>query len=121
LVQAKGWLEPNTGAASGPAAPEPPPAVPDAFWFPTVGHAVATPFRAAWQQAGGLGFLGMPRTGVVTENGITVQYFERGRLELHGDAVSLGLVGNDALTAAGWLDAGGGPIPSTLTAREWVG
>ncbi|MDQ6908059.1 MAG: beta-galactosidase, partial [Chloroflexota bacterium] len=119
VLQAKGWLDPKTGTASGPAAPEPAPTVPDAFWFPVAGHAVASPFRAAWQQAGGLAFLGMPRTGVITENSLAVQYFERGRLELHGDAVWFGSVGNDALAAQGWLDAGGGPIPNTPTAREW--
>jgi hypothetical protein len=120
-VQAKGWLDPKTGAASGPAAPEPTPASPDAFWFPAVGHSVAPAFRATWQQAGGLPFLGLPRTGLVTENGIAVQYFERGRLELHGTTVLFGLVGNEALIAQGWLDAGGGPIPNTPTAREWAG
>jgi hypothetical protein len=50
-----------------------------------------------------------------------VQYFERGRLELHGTIVLFGLVGNEALTAQGWLDAGGGPIANTPTAREWTG
>jgi hypothetical protein len=120
-VQAKGWLDPKTGAASGPAAPEPTPASPDAFWFPAIGHSVAPAFRATWQQAGGLPFLGLPRTGLVTENGIAVQYFERGRLELHGTTVLFGLVGNEALIAQGWLDAGGGPIPNTPTAREWAG
>jgi len=121
VLQAKGWLDPKTAATSGPAAPEPSPAAPDAFWFPITGHAVAPPFHAAWQQAGGLTFLGMPRTGVVTENGLTAQYFERGRLEQHGDAVWFGSVGNDALAAQGWLDAGGGPVPNTPAAREWVG
>ncbi len=121
VLQAKGWLDPNTGTASGPAASEPAPATLDAFWFAIAGHSVAPPFRAVWQQAGGLVFLGMPRTGVVTENGIVVQYFERGRLELHGDAVWFGSVGNDALIAQGWLDAAGGPVPNTPTAREWAG
>ncbi len=121
VLQAKGWLDPKTGTASGPAAPEAAPANPDAFWFPAVGHAVAQPFRAMWQQAGGLAFFGLPRTGVVTENGFTAQYFERGRMELHGDAVWLGLVGNEALAGQGWLDAGGGPVPSTPAAREWAG
>src|SRR5262249_41780544 len=115
VLQAKGWLDPKTGAASGPAAPESAPAHADSFWFPTVGHAVAPPFRTLWQQTGGLAFLGLPRTGVVTENGIAVQYFERGRLEQRGDAVTFGLVGNEALTAQGWLDAGGGPIANTPT------
>ena len=121
VLQAKGWLDPKTGMTSGPAAPEAAPANPDAFWFATAGHAVAPPFRSAWQQAGGLAFLGLPRTGVVTENGLQTQYFERGRLELHGDAVWFGLVGNEALIAQGWLDAGGGPIANTPTAREWAG
>ena len=52
---------------------------------------------------------------------VAAQYFERGRLELHGDAVWFGLVGNEALIAQGWLDAGGGPIANTPTAREWTG
>lgn len=117
----KGWLDPKTGAPSGPAIAEAAPAAPDAFWFPTVGHAVAPPFRAAWQAAGGLAFLGLPRTGLVTEGGGAVQYFERGRLELRGDAVAFGLLGNEALTVQGWLDAGGGPVAGTPAAREWTG
>ena len=110
VLIAKGWLDAKTGAASGPAAPEAIPANPDGFWFVSVGHAVAPQFRATWQQVGGVVFLGLPRTGVVTEGGVAVQYFERGRLEQHGDAVWFGLVGNEALAAQGWLDAGGGPI-----------
>src|SRR5205807_6522615 len=61
VLTAKGWLDPKTGAASGPASPESAPPNPDGFWFASIGQAVAPPFRAAWQQAGGLPFLGLPR------------------------------------------------------------
>ncbi len=85
------------------------------------GSEVAPPFRERWQAMGGAGFLGTARTGLLTEGGASVQYFARGRLELRGGGVSLGLVGMESLMAQGWLDGGGGAIPGTPAAREWAG
>jgi len=82
---------------------------------------IAPPFRDVWQRVGGMAFLGVPRTGIVTESGVSVQYFARGRLEQRGGSVVLGLVGNEALAMQGWLDAAGNGAAGTPAAREWTG
>jgi len=82
---------------------------------------IAPPFRAVWQRVGGMAFLGVPRTGIVTESGVSVQYFARGRLEQRGGSVVLGLVGNEALAIQGWLDTSGNGASGTPAAREWAG
>jgi hypothetical protein len=40
-------------------------------------------FRSYWQQYGGLEIFGYPITNEIQEDGLTVQYFERARLEWH--------------------------------------
>jgi len=82
---------------------------------------IAPPFRDLWQSTGGMTFLGPPQTGLLTEGGVPVQYFARGRLEQRGGSISLGLVGNEALVRQGWLDVGGSSAPGTPAAREWIG
>ncbi|GAB4188789.1 MAG: hypothetical protein OHK0022_00870 [Roseiflexaceae bacterium] len=43
-------------------------------------------FRAIWERRGGLLIFGLPLSGPITlPNGLTVQYFERARLEYHPD------------------------------------
>ncbi|HUY99349.1 MAG TPA: L,D-transpeptidase, partial [Thermomicrobiaceae bacterium] len=40
-------------------------------------------FRGYWQTHGGLEILGYPISEEFRQNGVTVQYFERARLEYH--------------------------------------
>lgn len=120
LLQLRGWLDPF-GTASGPAAPDAAPTNPDQFWFAAVGHGVAPRFQAAWQQAGGIAGLGLPRTGIVSENGASVQYFERGTLEARDETVQRGMIGVTIATAQNCLDAAGNPVAGTPAAREWAG
>src|SRR5215210_2650125 len=56
-------------------------------FFPETGHTLAYSFRQFWLQGGGLDIFGYPITEVFIENGRPVQYFERARLEWHGDMV----------------------------------
>ena len=69
-----------------PDPPAPPRA--DALYFPETGHSVGGAFRAFWEAHGGLATLGYPlseerqqATGLATT--MTVQWFERARLEDH--------------------------------------
>jgi hypothetical protein len=63
----------------------------DGRYFPETGHTVVGPFRRAWEARGGVTVLGYPLSepfplsegAELYVRGATVQYFERGRLELH--------------------------------------
>jgi hypothetical protein len=77
---------------------------PGARYFPQTQHGVVDPFLSFWEQAGGLDTLGYPISEQVQEtlpDGLiaTVQYFERGRLEISdragpgGAGVRLGALG----------------------------
>lgn len=64
-------------------------------------------FLDYWRTNNGAELLGVPITAPLTENGLTVQYFERGRLELHseleGSPILLGRLGAE-YAAALWLN-----------------
>ena len=47
------------------------------------GHSIGGAFRTYWQAHGGLAAFGLPLTEEITENGRTVQWFERARFELN--------------------------------------
>ncbi len=59
----------------------------EALYFDATGHNLtnAQGFLNFWRAHDGERLLGAPVTEVVTENGMLVQYFERGRLELHAE------------------------------------
>ncbi|MBX6754632.1 MAG: ferritin-like domain-containing protein [Thermorudis peleae] len=91
-------------AATPPAMPgitAPAQPKPGATYFKETGHNVSGAFLSYWQAFGGLAIFGYPLTEVMQENGLTVQYFERARFELHPGAapqrydVLLGLVGRE--------------------------
>ena len=52
-------------------------------FFAATGHRLCSGFRSYWETHGGLEILGYPISEEFTENGYTVQYFERQRLEYH--------------------------------------
>lgn len=62
------------------------------------------PFRAYWEQHGGLSMYGLPLTDAFYDNGRLVQYFERNRFEYHPEQrgtpyeVLLGLLGVELYT-----------------------
>src|SRR5205085_12244632 len=66
--------------------------------FVQTGYCLHGRFLLAWRVSGGLAQFGYPVTPELTEDGRTVQYTERARVELHGDTVLLGLLGR-TLTA----------------------
>jgi len=61
-----------------PVAPKP-----GALYFWETGHNVSGLFLTYFERNGGLARFGYPRTEEITEDGRTVQYFQRARLEHH--------------------------------------
>jgi hypothetical protein len=73
-------------------------------FFPQTGHRLAFGFRAYWEQNSGLRIFGYPISEEFSENGYTVQYFERARFEYHPQSpvqyqIQLGLLGDAAAQA----------------------
>ncbi|HVB63464.1 MAG TPA: hypothetical protein VNE17_01960 [Nitrolancea sp.] len=56
---------------------------PDCNYFLSTDHNLCGGFRSYWEDFGGLAQLGYPISEEFVENGMTVQYFERARLEWH--------------------------------------
>ncbi|MBA3945830.1 MAG: cellulase family glycosylhydrolase [Herpetosiphonaceae bacterium] len=78
------------------------PGQPDVIWSPATGHTIRGPFRTLWLTHKAL-FFGEPLSEQIVEtiNGqpVTVQYFEKWRMELQADGtVRLGALGQDALS-----------------------
>jgi hypothetical protein len=85
-------------------APFPPVAAnDDCSYFAPTGHNLCDPFNDYWNANGGLAIFGYPISEAFTENGFTVQYFERARFEYHPEnagtpyAVLLGRLGAQEL------------------------
>ncbi|HEU5422639.1 MAG TPA: hypothetical protein VFU72_03785, partial [Nitrolancea sp.] len=92
-------LAPRSSAASAPAK----------VYFPVTGHHVSDQVLTYWRAHGDLSIFGYPLTEPIQRDGLTVQYFERARLELHPELagtpyeVELTLLGDQ--TAAGHQEA----------------
>lgn len=90
-------------------------------YFPETGHSLALGFKEFWEKNGGLNIFGYPISEEFTENGRTVQYFERARFEYNPNAadedsrITLGLLGREALQRMGWLPRP--PIDTTMLTR----
>jgi beta propeller repeat protein len=90
----------------------------DRRFFPETGHTIAFGFKDFWEAHGGLAAFGYPISEEFTENGRTVQYFERARFEFNPNSddpdykVTLGLLGQEALERMGWL-----PMPTIDTTQ----
>jgi peptidoglycan/xylan/chitin deacetylase (PgdA/CDA1 family) len=74
--------ERNASAQQGP--------IPQKVYFPQTGYQVSEPFLTYWRVNGGLPIFGYPMTEALTEEGRTVQYFERARFEHHPDLAAAG-------------------------------
>ncbi len=77
-------------------------------YFPESNHTLAYAFKSFWQNNGLLKFLGLPISQEFSSDGLTVQYFERGRLEYNPQTqkVDYSNSGDLLLAAKGW------PLPS---------
>jgi hypothetical protein len=94
------------GALARPEA-APVPAVPNddaVTYVPESGHRLSGGFREFYHRAGGFPVLGPPLTEELSEEGGTLQYFERAVLEyVPGQAVRPTLLGDLLLRERGWL------------------
>ncbi len=74
------------------------------LYFSETQHTLSGAFLQYWQAHGGLALFGYPISEAVQEGGVTAQYFQRNRFELHPEnagtpyEVQLGLLGRDLLT-----------------------
>jgi hypothetical protein len=66
-----------------------------ADYFEETGHNVKLGFRDYWHRIDGINLLGYPLTEEFVENGVTVQYFERARLEYRNGRIEWGLLGRE--------------------------
>ncbi|MDI3339872.1 MAG: L,D-transpeptidase [Sphaerobacter sp.] len=80
----------------------------DAHWYvPVTGHFISYGFKDFWLSHGALDIFGYPISEEFTENGYTVQYFERARFEWHPEhrgtpyEIQLGLLGSQVARARG--------------------
>lgn len=79
-------------------------APPEAVYFPRTGHHLEGDFLKYWRANGKATLLGEPISERLTAGGLSVQYFERVRLEYHpdlpaGERIVLGQLGSDAAAA----------------------
>jgi len=84
------------------------PEAPDRRFLKETGHSLASGFKKYWDDHNGLNTFGFPISEELTESGLNVQYFERGRLEYHpeleeGKRITLGRLGEELLEARGWI------------------
>jgi hypothetical protein len=80
--------------------------LPAARFFPETGHTVAAAFLRYFDTLGGVRFFGYPITGMMSEQGYIVQYFQRARLEWHPKnppslRIQLGDLGEDYVNNLG--------------------
>lgn len=100
-------VQPPDASYTDKAKPSPPPPGPPGLYFTETGHGLNGKFLDFWQKNGGLASLGFPITEPFEEynpdlnRNLTVQYFERTRLELHPEnagtpyEIEMGLLGHN--------------------------
>ncbi len=95
--------------------------MPGARYFVETGHNLANGFRYYWENNGGLELFGFPISEEFSEDGLTVQYFERARFEYHPE--HKGTAFEVQLTRLGALISQGrsfDPVPAfQSTADRW--
>ncbi|MCL4541494.1 MAG: NBR1-Ig-like domain-containing protein [Chloroflexi bacterium] len=89
------------------------------YYFAQTGHNIMWPFDGFFAQYGGLNAFGYPRTEALHEDGLLVQYFQRGRMEYHpelpqGQQIQLTLLGT-RLTQDQQPFPKAAPSPTTAT------
>lgn len=100
LAEAQALLTTSPAFTPVPASPD----TPAESYFPQTSHTLAGAFKAFWETNGLLKFLGYPISQSMEQNGLLVQYFERGRLEYDAAVkkVNYSNSGDLLIAAAGW-------------------
>ena len=80
-----GLLVDELGHVYPPAGPEevPAPGDPAHHYFPETQHVVSHAFLTFFREHGSLDIFGYPRSEMIYEDGLVVQYFQRARMEWH--------------------------------------
>lgn len=118
----RGQLNPSDFAAAVQRVTTLRASLPTGRFFPQTGHWVSHGFLSYWTQFGGLPIFGYPLTEEFSEDGLTVQYFERARFEWHPGAwperydVLLGLLGRELASQQGLLDTA--PFQPVMAAND---
>ncbi len=92
-------------------------------YFSETGHHVTGNFLTFFDARGGVEIFGYPRTEAFNEDGLTVQYFQRARFELHADKlgtpyeVQLTLIGDILTKERGSVFPQAEPRPTTASYR----
>lgn len=97
-----------TGLMTAPAGAAP--LGPDRVYFPQTGHYLSYGFLDYWRAEGGIAVFGYPITEELSQNGMTVQYFQRAVFEYHPNApvgwkVQLERLGAELSTSLAGTDA----------------
>ncbi len=105
-----------------PFRPLPPVDASNCGYYAETGHRLCNGFREYWEEYGGLPIFGYPLSEEFTENGRTVQYFERARFEWHpenGNTIYQVLLGHLGRDAAGRDDVKTASIPKPEGTDEY--
>jgi uncharacterized protein YkwD len=89
----------------------------DLMYFNETGHSLGGAFLSFWKANGGVRVLGFPITEPVNEGGLTVQYFERARMEYHPEKAKQGFVVELSLLGRDYLWAGGAGLTTQAPAQ----
>jgi hypothetical protein len=82
----------------------------DMVYVSETGHSLSGAFLSFWRANGGVRVLGYPITEPIEEAGLTVQYFERARMEYHPEKAKQGFVVELSLLGRDYLWGGGGGV-----------
>jgi hypothetical protein len=112
-----GLLVDELGYAYPALPPEerPDPTDPAHQFFPETGHVVSHAFLSFFRENGGLEIFGYPRSEMLYEDGVVVQYFQRARMERHRDRPAGQQI---ALTNVGEMYVERFGIPRSYAARR---
>jgi hypothetical protein len=120
-----GLLGSELGKQAGPISIDkiPAPNDPNCQYFGETGHSLCFVFLEYWLHNGGLDRFGYPITEFTSENGLTVQYFQRARMEWHPEAqagshIQLAPLGQIYYLAAGFDPTRLDPVKTTDHPRE---
>jgi hypothetical protein len=116
----------NLAAPPGTFAKAEPLGGPNNLYFKETGHNLSNSFKRFWEQRNGAQLLGLPISEEFQEGGLTVQYFERARLEYHPEyagtsaEVQLGLLGRLVTTGRKDSEAVFKSVPAFATTTDRI-
>jgi hypothetical protein len=107
-----------------PPSSIPPPNHPQRRYYPQTGHTLSYTFLEYFDRHGGLDVFGYPITELIVENGIVVQYFQRGKMEWHPEnpiphQVTLGDLGDEYIRRTNLPASYLAPVAPLPAPQDW--